>query len=129
MIEGLVRLFTLVTAVVAVPLLLLFAFRGWTRRYRSELPHWRNATGLASLLIVALVWLWFAFVLVPAAVGYRPLEQHSALNTITEYFQYLLPYYIYPSVVFATALKGVSRFQVLGASLLMMCGFASMVYY
>jgi hypothetical protein len=128
-IEGVVRLSGLISAVVAVPLLLLLAFRGWTRSLRFQLPRWRNGIGLTSLLIVAVVWLWYSLVLVPAILDHHLLEQHVSLRNITAYYEFLLPYYMYPAVLFAAALKGVPRFQALGASLLMMCGFASMVNY
>jgi len=87
---------------------------GWDR---SD-SQWRNSIGLTSLLIVAVEWLWFALVLVPAAFRYHPLDQHPMLNNLTEYYELLLPFYMYPAVLFAMAFKGEPRFQALGASLL-----------
>ena len=98
---------------------------GWDR---SD-SQWRNSIGLTSLLIVAVEWLWIALVLVPAAFTYHPLDQHPMLNNLTEYYELLLPFYMYPAVLFAMAFKGEPRFQALGASLLVWCGLASLSYY
>ena len=45
----------------SVPILTALAIRGWTRRWRQELPRWRSTLGLASLVVTLLSWFGLAF--------------------------------------------------------------------
>ncbi len=38
----------------SVPILTALAIRGWTRRWRQELPRWRSTLGLASMVVTLL---------------------------------------------------------------------------
>jgi hypothetical protein len=53
---------------VAVPCLAILAYRGWARSLRQELPHWRNALGLASIVVTFLS--WFSYMLSGIGQGY-----------------------------------------------------------
>src|SRR5260370_24817149 len=40
-----------------VPVLTLLALRGWAKRWGQELPRWRGALGLTSIVVTLLGWL------------------------------------------------------------------------
>src|SRR5260370_12144851 len=44
----------------SVQILRALAIRGWTRRWRQELPRWRSTLGLASMVVTLLTWFGLA---------------------------------------------------------------------
>ncbi len=97
-------------SLLAIPSLTVLAYRNWTRRWRSELPHWRSVLGLISILMTSLGLL--AFVSLFLAVLLR-------INLNADYclvFEILTLTLGIPS---ALALKGPSRPQILSADLMM----------
>jgi len=65
----------------SVPILTALAIRGWTRRWRQELPRWRSTLGLASMVVTLLSWFGLAFlalsvtIMLSAVVTKLPLHR------------------------------------------------------
>jgi len=98
-------------ALLAIPSLTVLAYRNWTSRWRSELPHWRSVLGFISILTTSLGLLAFASLFLLAI----PLR----INLNADYclvFEILTLTLGIPS---ALALKGPSRPQILFADLMM----------
>ena len=45
--------------VLSIPILTAMAFYVWARYQRTELPAWRSAAGIFSMVGIMLSWLWF----------------------------------------------------------------------
>jgi hypothetical protein len=97
-------------ALLAIPSLTVLAYRSWTSRWRSELPHWRGVLGLISILMTSLGWL--AFVSLFLAVLLR-------INRNEDYYLVFDILTLTLGIPSALALKGPSRPQILSADLLM----------
>ena len=102
---------------VAVPCLAILAYRGWARSLRQELPHWRSALGLASIVVTFLSWssLSMSALLV--------LLERIGFNT--NFFSFS-PDWIPPIALLvlagtslAIALRGASRIEAIVAGLMM----------
>jgi hypothetical protein len=115
----LVRLVAFGLGLIGVPLLLAFAYRTWDVHHRANLPHWRNGIGLASVSLVALVWLWFVLDLasVTTGLGAMYIDGHGLPGNCTCL-----------AAAFACAWKGRSRLEAVAACILMVVGLSSLVY-
>jgi hypothetical protein len=97
-------------ALLAIPSLTVLAYRSWTSRWRSELPHWRGVLGLISILMTSLGLL--AFVSFFLAVLLR-INLNAYYCLVFEILTLTL------GIPWALALKGPSRPQILSADLMM----------
>jgi hypothetical protein len=110
-----VRVFASLTSLVAVPILLVLAYRAWMKQTRANLPEWRNGLGLTSLVLVALSWLWYALGL--ADIGLASLGSRFLLLSSFAVFGAVL------AALLAIGWRGRSRLHALAASLLMLLGY------
>ena len=99
-------------AIPATPCLTIFAFRGWAKRFRNDLPSWRNVLGLIS--IVATFMCWLGYVTFFLLVGFTRIRvNHQMPWLISEVLLLAL------GISSAVALKSSSRALILFAGLLM----------
>jgi hypothetical protein len=64
-----VRAIVFVIWVISIPPLGIIALRLWVRRLRSDLPFWRSALGVASVVAVVLNWFWFLWLAYTGEIG------------------------------------------------------------
>ena len=103
-----------ITSLVGVPVLLVFAYRAWRRENRASLPQWRNGVGLTALVLAAVAWGWYALGI--ADMGLTSLSQFMDLTSVATLCAIL-------AFVFAIAWKGMSRLLAVAATLLMIFGY------
>jgi hypothetical protein len=99
-----------------VPVLLILAWTGWTRKLRAELPPWRNALCLVALLLLSLNWVGAAFIEVPLSLNPRispPQGLNEAMLTLSHAFSFLV-------IGLAFAFRRAPRIQAVLAGLLML---------
>lgn len=99
---------------VAIPLLVVLAYRGRKRGLRQELPQWRSSLGLTSIFMIILSWSGSAILLLSearSASWIGPLALLALVGTIL-----------------ASALKGASRIEAIAAGFLMFVGITMSVY-
>jgi len=109
------RMFALVTSLVAVPALVVLSFREWYARSRASLPQWRNSVGLAAVLLLTAAWLWFV-------VGLADTSVSTLLGSMYIDFTFLAVSCTWLAAALASAWKGRSRLEVLAACILMFVG-------
>jgi len=117
-----VRLVASATSLVAVPVLLVLAYRAWHARCRATLPHWRNGIGLAAVSLLVLAWLWFAIGLADTSLTPRLGAMYLDLTFLAMICTWL-------ATAFASAWKGRSRLEVLAACILMVAGWHFFGYF
>jgi hypothetical protein len=98
---------------IAIPSLAILSYRGWTKGLRQELPQWRNALGLTSILITFLSWCGTATLLLLGSISDNWIVS-IALLALT-------------GTVLAFALRGASRIEAIAASFLMIAGITTVV--
>jgi hypothetical protein len=103
-----------ITSLVGVPVLLVFAYRAWRRENRASLPQWRNGVGLTALVLAAVAWGWYALGI--ADMGLTSLSQFMDLTSVATLCAVL-------AFVFAIAWKGMSRLLAVAATLLIIFGY------
>jgi len=89
------------------PILVGIAWAKWMLVLRQNLPHWRNAAGLTSILILSALWL-------QQAVTWLVLARDSTfvgfLSSDWREFEIFLPvYYVLAALPLALTLKGTAR--------------------
>jgi len=96
----------------SVPILTALAIRGWTRRWRQELPRWRSTLGLASMVVTLLTWFGLAI-----------LALLALMDVNTSFYS---PDWVGPIALIAIAgtslafaLRGASRIEAIVAGLFM----------
>lgn len=100
-----------VAAIPATPCLTILAFRVWAKRLRKDLPSWRNALGLISMLATFVCWLGYvAFFLL---LGFTRVQPGSMLWLVSGVVMLCL------GISSAIALKSPSRPLILLSGLLM----------
>jgi hypothetical protein len=97
----------------SVPLLGLFALVVWFKRFRSDLPLWRNALGLVSVVAVGVNWAWFLFLAYCGQIG--GFGTHYMTTRSADRYVLVARAAIPASFAF----KGKSRFLALLSALLM----------
>ena len=128
--EAVIRLVAFVSGVLLTPMLVILAFVGWSRYWRSKLPHWRNGIGLTSFLFVAVAWMWFV-VSVGDAYWRGPFAPKGFINSsafVLIDMEVVVPCTL-ATVLFATALKGWVRVQMVTATILLCAARASTIYH
>jgi hypothetical protein len=105
---------------VAVPCLTILAYRGWTKRLRHELPRWRSALGLASLVVTLLSWFCLAILALSAL-----MDLNAGSSTPDWVGPIALVLIVGTSLAFA--LKGASRIEAIVAGLLMVAAWMTSV--
>src|SRR5579863_940954 len=88
------------TSLVGVPVLLVFAYRAWRRENREGLPQWRNGVGLTALVLAVVAWGWYTVGI--ADVGLASLPAFLELSSVAALCAVM-------AFVFAIAWKGMSR--------------------
>ena|SRR5215467_6155804 len=96
---------------VAVLILLVLAFIGWTKLIRRHLPHWRNGIALASMVIIAADWLFQTLLWV------IPLPDHESprLSSAVWMQMHFDIYYGAVALPLALFLKGAPRLLLIAA--------------
>lgn len=103
-------------SLVGVPILLFFAWRGWAKNLRAELPPWRNGLCISALLLLFLNWLGAAILEIPVFViprMTRPTGLMEAMLTLSHAFGMIV-------IVLAFALRRLPGVQAIFAGLLML---------
>jgi hypothetical protein len=107
-------------AFLVVPILTFFALRGWAKRWRQELPRWRSALGLTSIVVTFLTWFSLAILALSERIGLNP--SFISVDWVT------------PTVILvaagtplALALRGASRIEAIVAGLFMVAGLTMVV--
>ena len=97
---------------VAVPSLAILAYRAWAKSLRHELPSWRSALGLASVVITLLSWFGLAVLALSALMD---------LNAGSYLLDSLGPIalVVIAGTTLGFALRGASRIEAIVAGLLM----------
>lgn len=91
--------------------LALLAFRGWAQHLRRELPAWRNALGLTSILATLINLLALAAPVLLAMV-------RTNLHLLTSDWMAAVILLVFLSICFAFALRGAPRVEMVLAGLL-----------
>jgi len=96
---------------VTIPVLVLLAYIYWAKITRRTLPHWRNALGQISMLVVSADWLFQTslWVLYSANVG------ASRISSAADLGMHLEIYYLPVGMASTFFLKGVPRVLVITA--------------
>jgi hypothetical protein len=121
--ENVIRSFAGKVGLLAVPVLIVLAYRAWAKAVRSELPAWRNGLGLGSIVLLSVSWLFFAALSIlgsirPGSTHFFDLEWTATLFSCTE-----------AAALLAIALRGASRIQAISAALLMWTWVQSTIYF
>lgn len=116
-----IRLVASAVSLVAVPVLLVLAYRAWNKGQRVALPHWRNGLGLAAVSLLSPAWLWFAIGLADTPLTPRLGAMYLDLTVLAVICTYL-------ATAFACAWEGRSRLEVLAACILMGVGWRFFSY-
>jgi hypothetical protein len=98
--------------------LLLFAWKAWITRVRSELPLWRNALASVALLLLSLNWCGAAIL----AILLFGRQDTSGVTNLTEIMLTLSRPIVFVATIFAVALKRGPRVEAVLAGLLMFAG-------
>ncbi len=101
-----------IVELVGVPTLVFFAWRGWLRGVRANLPPWRNGLGLTALLLVSLSWSLAAITVISGFAHFQIIDPMWS-------FKLSQPLGIVAALL-AVALKGAPRFLAVLAGLLML---------
>ena len=104
----------------SVPILTALAIRGWTRRWRQELPRWRSTLGLASMVVTLLSWFGLAFLALSVIMDLNAGSYSSDLGG-------LIALAVIAGTSLAFALRGASRIEALVAGLLMVAAWLTSV--
>lgn len=100
-----------IAAIPVTPCLTILAFRAWVKRLRNDLPPWRNALGLVSMITTFISWLgYITFFLL---VGFTRVQPNSMVWLVSEVVILCL------GILSATALKNPSRPLTLSSGLLL----------
>jgi hypothetical protein len=100
---------------VAIPALVVLAYTYWAKITRRDLPHWRNALGLISILVISVDWLFQTAVWVFYALNVAaPIPSTTAWAAT-----HLEIYYLAFAIPSSFLLKGVPRIFLIAAWLLM----------
>jgi hypothetical protein len=108
-----IRFFANKLGILAVPVIVAFAYRAWIKVNRPQLPTWRNGLGLSSLVIVSGAWLIFTTVSILGFFQPGPTRFFN-LEWVT-----ILLYSSFVAALLGTALTGISRTQSIAAALSM----------
>jgi hypothetical protein len=95
----------------AVPCLIFLAYRGWAKSSANELPRWRRALGLTSILLISLSWL--------APVVFFLLVGLFRAHLSDDILIIVVPFALLMGMISAFALRTPSRPLTLCAGLLM----------
>lgn len=101
---------------VLVPILLFFAWKGWSSDLHAELPGWRNGLALSALVLLLVTWLGAAILEIPAAVSQqapRPQALSEAMLTLSRVLSIIV-------IGLALALRRSPRIQAVIAGILML---------
>jgi hypothetical protein len=100
--------------------LTVLALRGWAKGLRKDLPPWRNAIGIASVLLTFLTTITFLGPMISRLTG---------VDTPIESLETAIPALIVCGILSGCALTRAPRLQVIGANLLLVALWrASMVF-
>jgi len=97
----------------AVPLLIILAYRRWLRVLRVQLPRWRSTVGISSIVFVSANWLFGILLLTLLLVNNR------WTNFFDDAWLSGLILSGLAAALLAVALKGTARAYSVGAGLLM----------
>jgi hypothetical protein len=97
------------------PIFTLLALRGWAKRWRQELPRWRGALGLTSIVVTLLGWL--ILLLLPLADRMGPKTNSFSSDWVPP-----IAFLVLAGTCLAFALRGASRIEAIVAGLLMFAG-------
>ncbi len=118
MLETVTRSFMHALGLLAVPILIVVAFRAWAKVTRPELPRWRNGLGLASMAIISATWLFHVLLILVLLI----LESLQPCLTRPFHIEWLwvAPFWSsFAAALLAIALRGASRTEVIAAALSM----------
>lgn len=107
----------------AVPLLIVLAFRAWNELTRHELPSWRNGLGLSAMVIISLNWLCAVALLISESI--RP----DLMRILSADFGSILLYSTLAAALLAVALKRGPRSYVIAAAAWMWACLQSGIYF
>jgi hypothetical protein len=111
------------SSLLAVPVLLSLAYRGWAATIRVRLPQWRNALGEGAMLFLLSTWLLYSGVFILSRIR---LELTSFYGPE---WAFALRSFNVISVLLAMALKGVPRLQIVAGALLTFWCISAVEYY
>jgi hypothetical protein len=105
---------------IAVPCLAILTYRGWTEGLRHELPRWRSALGITSIVITFLSW---------SSLAILPLLDRIGINTGFFSVDWTTPIalLVLAGTSMAFALRGAPRIEAIVAGLLMVAAWTTSV--
>ena len=98
----------------AIPVVVLLAYIYWAKMTRRTLPHWRNALGLLSMLVLCSWWLLHTLMWIFYSVGVEGSTSKVARNAVD-----LGLYFIPVGMASTFFLRGFPRNLMIAAWLLM----------
>ena len=105
---------------VTVPCLAILAYRGWAKSLRQQLPRWRNALGLASMVVTLLSWFGLAILALSALMDLNA-------NFFSPDWMPPIAFLTVAGTSLAFALRGSSRIEAIVAGLLMVAAWIGSV--
>ena len=107
---------------VAVPCLAILAYRGWTKSLRHDLPSWRSALGIVSIVVTFLSW---------SSLAILPLLDRIGVNTgfFSPDWTAPIALLVLAGTTLAFALRGASRIEAIVAGLLMVTAWLTSVVH
>jgi hypothetical protein len=102
----------MIATIVAIPFLTALAYRGWAKRGRQDLPHWRSSLGMASIVLTFVSWL---------ILGGLALSVRIGINTslFPPYWMAPIALLVFVGTCLGFAWRGTSRIEAIVAGLLM----------
>jgi len=112
---------------VAVPCLAILAYRGWTKGLRHELPRWRNALGMTSIVVTFLS--WFGLSMFALLVLLDRIGLNTNFFSFSPDWMPAIALLVLAGTSLAFALKGASRIEAIVAGLLMVAAWMASVVH
>jgi len=122
-VEIAVRAFMMTSGWLVPPILIVFAYRTWTKLIRPLLPIWRNGLALSSMVLLFCDWLFAVLLLAlrfiaPTRIMFFNLDWIGTVLDTT-----------LAAALLAVALRGAARNYLIAAALLMWAHWQSEIYF
>ncbi len=123
--ETTARISVAIIGCAATPALVGFAYLRWAGAIRQKLPRWRNGLGLASVVIISVLWLFQTTLWILWSLHY---DLTTTYGNWREFELFLPVFYFLAALPLACALKGASRLLMIAAWVLMQLYYRAFIY-